>query len=193
VSSVLDVFRERGALLEGHFQLSSGLHSPRYLQCARVLMDPALAEKLCRELRSRWQGPAPQLVVGPALGGVTLAYELARAFGVDGIFAEREEGRFTLRRGFSIAAGARVLVAEDVVTTGGSVQEVLELVERLGGTPAGVMALIRRCQGNPFPVPFVALEEVIPPVYKPEECPLCASGSKAVKPGSRPGAGRGGA
>lgn len=189
---VLDLFRERGALLEGHFQLSSGLHSPRYLQCARVLMDPKLAERLCRELRTLWTGPAPAIVVGPALGGVTLAYELARAFGVPGIFAEREGGRFALRRGFGLGPGEKVLVAEDVVTTGGSVQEVVELVRALGAEPVGVMSLIRRCEGNPFGLPFVSLAEVIPPVWKPEVCPLCAAGGQAVKPGSRPAAGHAG-
>jgi orotate phosphoribosyltransferase len=155
-------------------------------------MDPSLAERLCRELRSRWTHPAPEVVIGPALGGVTMAYELARAFGVSGIFAERENGRFALRRGFSLRPSEKVLVADDVVTTGGSVQEVLDLVTDLGAAPVGVMALIRRCQGNPFPVPFLALEEVIPPVWKPEECPLCAGGSTAVKPGSRPATSRAG-
>jgi orotate phosphoribosyltransferase len=187
VSEVLDLFRECGALLEGHFQLSSGLHSPRYLQCARVLMHPWHAERLCRDLRERWEGGRPDLVIGPALGGVTFAYELARAFGVPGIFAEREEGRFRLRRGFAVPRDARVLVGEDVVTTGGSAAEVAGLVQSEGGRVIGVMAIIRRTHGNPFSVPFLALEEIIPPLWSPEECPLCLSGSPATKPGSRPG------
>lgn len=186
-TNVLDAFRAHSALLEGHFLLSSGLHSPRYLQCALVLQHPKVAEALCRDLVSKWSGPAPEVVIGPALGGVTLAYELARAFGVRGLFAERQDGRFELRRGFSLSPRERVLVAEDVVTTGGSVQEVLDLVHRLGAEAVGVMALIQRCEGNPFALPFFALAHVIPPVYRPEECPLCATGSVAMKPGSRPG------
>lgn len=187
MSATLDAFRKHEALLEGHFQLSSGLHSSRYLQCAKVLAHPAVAEVLCRELVARWPHQKPDVVIGPAMGGITLAYELGRAFGVSALFAERENGAFTLRRGFSIAPGARVLVAEDVVTTGGSVQEVLGLVERLGGVPCGVMSLIQRTDLNPFSVPFVALEKVIPPVWQPAECPLCREGGTAVKPGSRPG------
>ncbi|MSR75774.1 MAG: orotate phosphoribosyltransferase [Planctomycetes bacterium] len=187
MSKVLDSFRQHEALLEGHFQLSSGLHSSRYLQCAKVLAHPRVAEELCRELAAKWKHPAPDVVIGPAMGGITLAYELGRAFGVTALFAERENGAFTLRRGFQIAPGARVLIAEDVVTTGGSVIEVLQLVERLGAVPCGVMSLIQRTDKNPFNVPYVALEQVIPPVWKPEECPLCLAGGTAIKPGSRPG------
>ncbi len=187
MSAVLDAFRRHEALLEGHFQLSSGLHSSRYLQCAKVLAHPKVSEELCRELVTRWKHPAPDVVIGPAMGGITLAYELGRAFGVTALFAERENGAFTLRRGFQLAVGARVLVAEDVVTTGGSVKEVLRLVENLGAIPCGVMSLIQRTENSPFSVPYVALEQIIPPVWKPEECPLCREGGVAVKPGSRPG------
>ncbi len=188
VSDVLDVFRSQEALLEGHFQLSSGLHSTRYLQCARVLMSPRLAEDLCRRLAESWRGETPQMIVGPALGGVVVAYELARAFGGPGIFAERENGKFAIRRGFSVPHGARVIVCEDVVTTGGSAAEVIELLTNLGARVIGVTCLIQRTNQNPFQVPLASLATVIPPTWKPEECPLCKEGSAAVKPGSRPGA-----
>lgn len=188
MSAVLDTFRRHEALLEGHFQLSSGLHSNRYLQCALVLAHPEVAAELCRDLAARWTGERPDVVIGPAMGGITLAYELGRAFKVRALFAERENGAFNLRRGFRLAPGEKVLVAEDVVTTGGSVQEVIRLVEQLGATVVGVMSLIQRTESSPFKMPYVALEKVIPPTWKPEACPLCAEGSAAVKPGSRPGA-----
>jgi len=187
VNDVLDVFRAQEALLEGHFQLSSGLHSTRYLQCARVLMTPRIAEDLCRRLKARWTGETPDLIVGPALGGVVVAYELARAFGVDGVFAERENGVFTLRRGFRIEPGAKVIVCEDVVTTGGSASEVASLLRGLGARPIGVACLIQRTEKNPFDVPLVSLATVVPPTWKPDDCPLCKEGGRAVKPGSRPG------
>lgn len=185
-AEILDVFRSQQALLEGHFQLSSGLHSTRYLQCARVLMNPMLAEDLCRRLKSAWRGPTPDVVVGPALGGVVVAYELARAFGAQNIFAERENGRFAFRRGFVVEPGAKILVCEDVVTTGGSAAEVLELVRAAGGVPIGVACLIQRTNQNPFDVPLASLATIIPPTWTPEDCPLCKEGSTAVKPGSRP-------
>jgi orotate phosphoribosyltransferase len=188
MSEILDTFRRHEALLEGHFQLSSGLHSNRYLQCALVLAHPKIAEGLCRELAQRWTGERPDVVIGPAMGGITLAYELGRAFGVRALFAERENGAFNLRRGFRLLAGEKVLIAEDVVTTGGSVQEVMGLVQQLGAQVVGVMSLIQRTEQSPFKVPYLALEKVIPPTWKPDACPLCAEGSSAVKPGSRPGA-----
>lgn len=187
-SDVLDVFRSQRALLEGHFQLSSGLHSTRYLQCARVLMTPSIAEELCCRLREAWVGEKPDMIVGPALGGVVVAYELARAFGVPGIFAERENGKFALRRGFTIEPGQKAIVCEDVVTTGGSAGEVIELLTGLGANVIGVTCLIQRTNQNPFRTPLASLATIIPPTWKPEECPLCKEGSKAVKPGSRPGA-----
>lgn len=184
---ILHLFREQQALLEGHFLLSSGLHSSRYIQCARVLMVPSIAERLCRMLRERWTGEMPDVIVGPALGGVVVAYELARAFGVPGIFAERENTRFAIRRGFRVDPGQKVIVAEDVVTTGGSAGEVLELLKGIGANPIGVMSLIARTEKNPFTVPYVSLATVIPPTWTPTQCPLCLTGSAAIKPGSRPG------
>ncbi len=188
MKSHLQAFRDAEALLEGHFQLSSGLHSTQYIQCARVLMSPAVAETLCHDLKGRWTGETPDVIVGPALGGVVVGYELARAFGVPGIFAERENGKFAIRRGFTIAPGQRVIVAEDVVTTGGSASEVVDLITRLGGKVVGVMCLVQRTERNPFQVPFVSLEVLIPPTWAPAQCPLCLAGGTAVKPGSRPGA-----
>jgi orotate phosphoribosyltransferase len=186
VTEILDVFRSQGALLEGHFQLSSGLHSTRYLQCARVLMIPSLAEDLCRRLKETWRGERPDLIVGPAMGGVVVAYELARAFGVPNIFAERENAKFAFRRGFTVEPGAKVIVCEDVVTTGGSAAEVVELIKASGATTIGVTCLVQRTDKNPFSVPLVSLATIIPPAWRPEECPLCKEGSVAVKPGSRP-------
>jgi orotate phosphoribosyltransferase len=179
--------KRQEALLEGHFLLSSGLHSSRYVQCARLLMAPRLAAEACAALRDRWRGEAPALVIGPAVGGIVIAYELARAFDVPGIFAERENGRFALRRGFDTPDGAPVIVAEDVVTTGGSAGEVVALVRGRGARPVGVMSLVARTATNPFDVPYTALATIIPPTWSPEECPLCREGGTPVKPGSRPG------
>lgn len=187
---LLRLFEERGALLEGHFLLSSGLHSPRYLQCARVLMDPALATRLGRELGERLLpllGGAPaDAVVAPALGGVLVAHEVARALGCRGLFTERQEGRMTLRRGFTLAPGERVVVVEDVITTGGSTREVIEAVRSLGAAVVAVGSLVDRSGGrSDLAVPRRSLLELEVPAYAAESCPLCASGSRPEKPGSR--------
>jgi len=184
---VLQIFRDSNALLSGHFVLSSGKHSDTYLQCALVLADPAAAEGLCKELADRWADSDVDTVVGPALGGVVLAYELARALGCRGIFSERKAGEMMFRRGFSIGRGERVLVAEDVVTTGGSALEVVALVREAGGELVGVTSLIDRGGGGNFPCAFGALAQVHPPTYEPGDCPLCAQGVPIVKHGSRPG------
>lgn len=182
----LEQFRACGAILEGHFKLSSGLHSNRYLQCARVLMYPEIAAKLCRALRQRYDGEMPDLVIGPAMGAVTLGYEVARAFGTPGIFVERENGEFAVRRGFTIEPGQKVLLAEDVVTTGGSIKEVQQLVESHGATVVGVVSLVQRAKENPFDVPLTALMPLKVDAFEPSECPRCAEGDEAMKPGSRP-------
>ncbi|MFH0963989.1 MAG: orotate phosphoribosyltransferase [Planctomycetota bacterium] len=184
-ADVLKVFRKFDALLTGHFELSSGKHSDTYLQCALVLSDPPTAERLCRELAEAWRAENVQTVVGPALGGVVVAYELARALGCRGIFAERKDADMLLRRGFSLAAGERVLVAEDVVTTGGSALEVARLVEQAGAKLVGVTSLIDRGGGRSFAVRFAALARVEPPLYEPAKCPLCARRVPIDKPGSR--------
>ena len=185
----LDDMSAAGAYLEGHFKLSSGLHSPRYLQCALYLAEPARAEAAGRQLAARLKGQAAQVVVSPALGGVIIGHEVARALGVPFLFTERADGAMWLRRGFSIEAGWRVLVVEDVVTTGGSTREVMDVVRRQGGAVVGVGAIVNRSgQENTFsPLPFAALLAVDVPTWPPEACPLCASGQPIVKPGSRPG------
>ena len=183
---IIEIFKDSGAMLEGHFLLSSGRHSDRYLQCALVLQDPAVAEKLCRILAAQIPGKKPDIVIGPALGGVTLAYEIARQLNSIGIFAEREKGVMTLRRGFQIPQGARVLVAEDVVTTGGSVREVIEVVKKLGGEVIGVASLVDRTNGQiDFGYPFYSLLSLEVVSYDADDCPLCQTGKPAVKPGSR--------
>ena len=189
--SLLKVFEERGALLSGHFLLSSGLHSSRYLQCARVLMDPGLATQLGAELAARLRprlGETPRAVVAPALGGVIVAHEVARAFGCLGLFTERQDGAMTLRRGFTLAEGDAVVVVEDVVTTGGSTREVLEAVRARGARVLAVGSLVDRSGGKAeLGVAYRSLLELEVPSYEAAACPLCAAGGTPVKPGSRPG------
>jgi orotate phosphoribosyltransferase len=190
VSDLLSLFVERGALLDGHFLLSSGLHSPRYLQCARVLMDPALATRLGADLADRLRhalGEAePAAVVAPALGGVLVAHEVARAFKCRGLFTERQDGLMTLRRGFTLGEGEPVVVVEDAITTGKSTREVLDAVTALGARVLAVGSLVDRSVGEvDFGVARTSLLRIDVPTYKPDECPLCAAGSRPVKPGSR--------
>jgi orotate phosphoribosyltransferase len=185
-SETLRLFEERGALLEGHFLLSSGKHSSRYVQCALILQDPDATARLCALLADRWRDEGIQAVVAPAVGGIVLAYELARALGTRGIFMERDENdTFILRRGFSIEPGERVLVAEDVVTTGGSVVGIIQGVKGLGGEVAGAAALVDRSGGIDLGCPLASCLQIEIPVYEPDDCPLCAKGEPAVKPGSR--------
>lgn len=189
---VLKLFETHKALLTGHFKLSSGLHSEKYLQCAILLQYPDIAEKLAKALAAKFSKDRIDLVIGPALGGVTIAYEVARALGVRGIFAERqpqapvgEAGRMTIRRGFSVKAGERVLVAEDVITTGGSTREVMKAARDAGGIVAGVGAIIDRSSGGPeFGVPFKSLAALKIEAFAEDKCPLCKKGIPAVKPGS---------
>jgi len=196
-AQALQTLRECGALLEGHFLLSSGRHAARYIQCARLLQHPRRAEAVCallaERIRSAEDGPSPvSVVVGPALGAVTLAYEMARALGARALFAERAlEGGFALRRGFAIQPGEPVLVVEDVVTTGKSVGEVLQLLRKLETPAAAVAALVNRSGGpDPFGgLPFFRLLDLEIPSFEPGDCPLCREGAPPpVKPGSRPGA-----
>jgi len=189
--SLLRLFEERGALLQGHFLLSSGLHSARYLQCARVLMDPALATRLGSELATRLGqvlgGASPRAVVAPALGGVLVAHEVARALGCLGLFTERQDGAMTLRRGFALDAGDAVVVVEDVITTGGSTREVLAAVGSRGARVLAVGSLVDRSGGTlDLGVPFRSLLELAVEAHPAASCPLCARGSKPEKPGSRP-------
>ncbi len=183
---VLEIFHVNHALLTGHFKLSSGLHSQNYLQCALVLQYPRLAEKLAGELAKAFAKERVDLVIGPALGGVTLAYEVARALNARGLFAERQDGVMALRRGFAIKAGERALVAEDVITTGGSTREVAELVRACGGVVVGVVSVIDRSWAPvDFGAPFKALAKIKIETYKEEDCPLCKINYPITKPGSR--------
>lgn len=185
---ILSLLRSTGALLEGHFILTSGRHSDRYVQCALLLQYPNKAALVGRELAGLLARYEPQVVVGPALGGILVAHEVARALNVRGLFAERKEGRMQLRRGFTISPGERVVVVEDVVTTGGSVREVMDVVEACGGRVVAVGALVDRSGGKvSFGVPFVSLLAVEMASYEAASCPLCAAGIPAVKPGSREG------
>jgi orotate phosphoribosyltransferase len=187
---VLDRFTHLGALLEGHFRLSSGLHSPNYLQCALVLQHPAEAEALGRalaaQLAARIGAVTPTAVLSPALGGLIIGHEVARALGVRAIFAERAEGVLTLRRGFDLEPADRVVVIEDVLTTGGSTRETMEVARQRGAAVVAAGAVINRSgTESPVDVPFAALAALTPPTYKPDACPLCEQGMPVTKPGSR--------
>jgi len=185
-SDVLDRFRRVGALLEGHFRLTSGLHSSGYLQCALVLQHPAEAERCGSELAARVRDLKAEVVLSPALGGIVIGQEVARGLGVRAIFAERQDGSLTLRRGFALSPGERVLVVEDVVTTGGSTRETIEVARAAGAEVVGAAAIINRSGGQPvLDVPFVALASLSVPTYQADACPLCAEGRPIVKPGSR--------
>jgi orotate phosphoribosyltransferase len=185
-AQVLDLFRRRGALLEGHFRLTSGLHSTGYLQCALVLQHPADAEALGRALALQLEDKTPAVVLSPALGGIVIGHEVARALGVRAIFAERQEGRLMLRRGFTLEPGARVIVVEDVVTTGGSTRETIEVAREAGAAIVGSASIIDRSGGgDPTGVSLTTLARVELPVYQPDACPLCQQGLPVVKPGSR--------
>jgi len=185
-AEVLQIFRETGALLEGHFQLTSGLHSRQYFQCARVLQYPAHAARLCEVASAHFGVEKIQVVIAPAVGGIIVAHEVARILRARALFAERQDGRMSLRRGFHIARGGKMLVCEDVVTTGGSVQEVIDLVREAGGDVVGVFCIVDRSAGKAsFGVPLVSTLQLAPETFPPEACPMCAAGSKAEKPGSR--------
>jgi orotate phosphoribosyltransferase len=184
---LLDLFRRSGALLEGHFRLSSGLHSPGYLQCALVLQHPQHAESLGRAIAARARELRATVVLSPALGGVVIGHEVGRALGVRAIFAERQDGELTLRRGFMLSETDRVLVIEDVLTTGGSTRETMQVATAAGGRVVGAAAIVDRSGGRAaFDVPFAALLDIDLPTYEPDRCPLCAQGLPVTKPGSRP-------
>jgi orotate phosphoribosyltransferase len=175
-----------GALLEGHFRLTSGLHSSGYLQCALVLQHPVEAEACGAAIAERVRALSPDVVLSPALGGIVIGQEVGRALGVRAIFAERQDGKLTLRRGFAIAPREKVLVVEDVVTTGGSTQETIAVARAAGATVVAAAAIIDRSGGNQrIDVPFHALATIALPTYQPEQCPMCAEGKPVVKPGSR--------
>jgi len=191
---VLQLFRRSGALLEGHFRLTSGLHSPGYLQCALVLQHPQHAEAFGRAIADLTRGLRPTVVLSPALGGVVIGQEVGRALGVRAIFAERQDGKLTLRRGFTLDGTDRVLVVEDVMTTGGSTRETIEVAKAAGGHVVGTASIVDRSPSAgsgqaatslQFDVPFVTLLRIDLPTYEADACPLCAEGLAVMKPGSR--------
>ena len=190
--SVIDLFRSTGAYLEGHFRLTSGLHSPNYLQCALVLRHPEAAEKLGRQLAAEVRGLTAEpiaLVVSPALGGLIIGHEVARALGTPFLFTERdpETRKMSLRRGFTIQPGETAVVIEDVITTGGSTLDVVEVLRALGAKVLAAGSIIDRSGGKAdVGVPRVALATLQVAAHRPEECPLCREGLPVVKPGSRP-------
>lgn len=185
-AEVLTIFRRSGALLDGHFRLSSGLHSPGYLQCALVLQHPREAEALGATLGSLVRSLGVQTVMSPALGGVVIGQEVGRALGVRAIFAERADGALTLRRGFALEPGEKVLIVEDVVTTGGSTRETMDVARAAGAVVVGACAIVDRSGGKQgLDVPFHALLPMDVKTYQPDDCPLCKQGLPVVKPGSR--------
>lgn len=184
---VVEILKETKVLQEGHFLLTSGKHSNQYMQCARILEYPDYTVELCSVLVDAFKNDKVDLVIGPATGGIILSYEIARQLGVRNLFAERENGKMTLRRGFKVPKGARVLVAEDVITTGGSVEEVIDIVKEQGGEVVGVAVLVDRTNGHiDFGCKFQSVYSTEVVSYDSEECPMCKEGDIAlVKPGSR--------
>jgi len=184
----LEIFKEAGVLLEGHFRLTSGRHSNRYLQCAKIFRNTKYSEELCAALAEKYRNDNIELVIGPALGAVQMAYEVSRSLQCENFFTERDEnGKMALRRGFSVKPGQRVLVVEDVVTTGGSVREVIELVKQSGGIVVGVGSIVDRTGGKvDFGIPYQAVVSMEVESWEPQDCPLCKAGAPApIKPGSR--------
>ena len=185
-SDLLDLFRRSGALLEGHFRLSSGLHSPGYLQCALVLRHPRDATAIGAALGERVRSLGATHVLSPALGGIVIGQEVARALDVAALFAERLEGTLTLRRGFSLQPTDRVLVVEDVVTTAGSTRETMNVARAAGATIVGASAIVDRSGGqHGLDLAFVSLLSLHLPLYTEADCPMCKDGVAIVKPGSR--------
>ncbi|MHC6180837.1 orotate phosphoribosyltransferase [Clostridium sp. JNZ X4-2] len=183
---VIDILKQAGALLEGHFLLSSGKHSNKYCQCAKLLQYPDKAEKVLSVIADKLKDVNFDKIVGPAMGGVIVSYELARQTGKPGIFAERQNGNMTIRRGFEINPGEKVIISEDVVTTGKSSLEVARVIENLGGEVAGICCIVDRSSRNikiPYPVYSAVKLNII--TYNAEDCPMCRNGLDYIKPGSR--------
>ncbi len=184
--NILEHFKRTNALLEGHFILSSGLHSPKYLQCALALQFPKNAANFGRAIHEKLNENQFDTVASPAIGGLIIGFEVARAFGARFVWTERENDLMTLRRGFSVRENEKILVVEDVITTGGSTRECIEALESRGANVTGAASIIDRSNGKADTgVPRIALLSLDVPSYKPEECPMCERGDKAVKPGSR--------
>ncbi len=186
MASLEALLRETGALLEGHFRLSSGLHSNRYVQCAKLLEHPRHADALGGELAAAIRAWSPARIVAPALGGLIIGYAVARALDVPMIFTERKDGEMSLRRGFAIRKGERAVIVEDVVTTGKSTRETATVITGLGGEVIGFASILNRSgTPNPFDAPYRALMDMALETWPPEECPLCAAGRPLDTPGSR--------
>jgi len=187
MQEVLDIFRRTGVLLEGHFKLTSGRHSPMFLQCSQLMQYPGEAGPVAEALAAMLAGVGVDAVIGPAMGGIVLGYEVARALGKRAIFAERQDGVMTLRRGFRIEPGERFVVVEDAVSTGGSVREVIDVVRQAGGEVVAVGVLVDRSGGKvDFGVPSYALSTLEVPSHAPEDCPLCRDGVPLTSPKSAP-------
>jgi orotate phosphoribosyltransferase len=185
--ALLRMLEQSGALRRGHFLLSSGLHSPAYVQCALLLQDPRWARRIGKQLAARLAPHGPQSVLSPALGGVVIGHEVASALGIPFRFTEREAGAMALRRGFAFGPGERVAVVEDVVTTGRSTRETAELAARQGAVVVAIGSILDRSGGAPgFTVPFVSLLSLDLPTHSAADCPLCRAGGRPEKPGSRP-------
>ena len=186
-NDVLKIFKKENAYLTGHFLLSSGLHSPNYMQCALVLQKPWVANKLCKALAKKLRAHKIDAVIGPALGGIIVSYEMGRALRARSLFAERVDGSFALRRGFSLRKNEKVLVAEDVITTGKSIYEVISLVEQSGAKVEAVASLVDRSDGGAiFAQDFYSLLKISIKTYRPEECPICRERKiPLVRPGSK--------
>lgn len=183
---ILEQFKQTDALLEGHFVLSSGLHSPKYLQCALALQYPADAEKFGRAIAEKFLDAGIETVASPAIGGLIIGYAVAAALNVRFIWTERQDGMMTLRRGFSVRPGEKIVVVEDVITTGGSTRECIGALEKLGAKVVGAASIIDRSNGAAdVGVPRISLAALDVPAYAPDVCPMCANGIDAVKPGSR--------
>jgi orotate phosphoribosyltransferase len=186
MDSILEHFKHSDALLEGHFALSSGLHSPKYLQCALALQYPADASRYGRLIAEKFVDQNVDAVASPAIGGLVIGYAVAQALNVRFIWTERQNGEMKLRRGFTIKKGERFLVVEDVITTGGSTRECIDVLNTAGAKVIGAASIIDRSNGMAdVGIPRISLVSIDVPSYRPEECPLCKLGGKAVKPGSR--------
>lgn len=180
-----EIFQKSGALLKGHFLLTSGLHSPVYWEKFRVLQFPNYTEQLCRMIADHFRHEKVQVVAGPTTGGIILAFEVARQLGVRGIFAEKEDEERSFRRGFTVEAGERVLIVDDILTTGSSIREVIHAVQKLNGNIIGIGVLVDRSGPAPeFGYPLFSCHRAATVTYRPEECPLCAARVPLVKPGS---------
>ena len=182
---IIKSFQDAGALLDGHFVLRSGMHSNKFFQCALLFRYPVVAEKLCRTLAERMKDLGAETVISPAVGGILVGQELARALGIQAIFADKENDQLVLKRGFTIRPGEKIIVAEDVVTKGGRVQQTIDLVLSLGGIPVGVGIVTDRSGGKvDFGIPLFSLIKLDLPTFDPAACPLCKEGKPLTRPGS---------